>query len=124
MKVLGIRYCTVSKQAEAIALAQQIGKLSLSLRSLADEETVLAEDLPQLRQGVNQLKQEVSLLSQEAVDPMQPLDVQDDLSLTTDMQVNFLLQKVLRHIPAGGGEKTSRQVQVHRGGDTVTRDFK
>ncbi|SCA55717.1 exported hypothetical protein [Candidatus Terasakiella magnetica] len=100
------------KQAEIVALASQMGKLSLSLRSLADEELMIAE---------------VSKQSLEHKIAFQPVGVQRktnkaQLSLTTDKQLNFYLQTMAQKRKKQGAS-ASRKVQVHRGGSLSVQKF-
>ncbi|WP_135077220.1 Flp pilus assembly protein CpaB [Terasakiella sp. SH-1] len=95
------------KQAEIVSLATQMGKLSLSLRSLADEELVLAEVQPS---GFD-----------HKIAFTQPMEIKEQLSLTTDKQLNFYLQKMAQKRKKQGG--ASRSVQVLRGGSASVKKF-
>ncbi|MDV7340377.1 Flp pilus assembly protein CpaB [Terasakiella sp. A23] len=115
------------KQAEKVALATQIGKLSLSLRPIADETTILAEDIPMMNAPVDQLKHKIGGFDQYNNHPSIPrLELDDDMSLTTDVDVNFFWQKMAKYAPSVTGEKSSAssKVQVHRGSKSTTQEFK
>lgn len=115
------------KQAEAVALATMVGKLSLSLRSLGEEKIILSEIYPQLPQKVqsmseNGLSHQVALNNIQ-VQPIQRLEIQDELSMTTDMEINFAYRKALKYAKRGSGS-SGRSVQVFRGATSDTRKFK
>lgn len=116
------------KQAEQVALATQIGKLSLSLRSLADEDTIIAEDLSHLGQDAPSFKHKIGFEKNNNQPSVSKLEPEDDLSLTTDVEVNFFWQKMARMEklmgPMSSSGTSGRKVQVHRGGTSTTQEFK
>lgn len=101
------------KQAEALALSIQIGRLSLSLRSLAEEEVILTE----LQEGEKATGPKHDVMLSKALMPLEP----EEQSFTTDVEVNYFLQKMMKTRKTG---TTSHSVKVHRGGDTAVREFK
>ncbi len=110
------------KQAEAVALAAQMGSLSLSLRSLADEEIVISEALHAPQEIIEGLKHRISFQQGPVKsDEIPRLEIQDEMSLTTDRDVNFYYKK-LRKVPSTGGQ-SSRKVQVLRGSETTEKKF-
>ncbi len=114
------------KQAEKVALANQIGKLSLSLRSLADEETIMSQDFPMMGDDVKPMKHKVNFEKTGNLPPLPLLETDDDMSLTTDVDVNFFWQKMARYESqlGGGRSSSSQKVQVHRGSKSTTQEFK
>jgi len=112
------------KQAETVALATMVGKLSLSLRSLGDEDIITSEkngkdaNKAQFTTG-NGLYNEVA--SKEG--PVQRLETQDELSMTTDTEINFFYRKALKN-PKRGSGSSGRSVQVLRGSASNTKKFK
>ncbi len=110
------------KQAEQVALAIQIGKLSLSLRSLADEDSILLGKLNTLPEKIDPLNHRISM-NEEQTSGMERLEIEDDMSLTTDADLNFFWHKMKHLQPQAARVQTSRKVQVLRGSDAKTREF-
>lgn len=130
------------KQAEAVILANDIGDLSLSLRSLADADVILSEHQQgtqtQEAKALHKANFEApafpqALLVQNDVDPapentntsasLERLGQHDEFSLTTDWQVNYLLQNILKYGAVQSAPAPQKQVDVHRGGATTTHKF-
>lgn len=110
------------KQAEIVALATQMGSLSLSLRSLADEEVILSESLSMPEDIVQGLKQRITYLQSDGqkTSLIPRLELQDQMSLTIDRDVNFYYQKMSK---SRSGKKASRNVLVVRGSETAEKKF-
>jgi pilus assembly protein CpaB len=110
------------KQAETVALATMVGQLSLSLRSLGEEDVILSELSSQNSDTGKALDHKVSFVDAAEKQPVQRLEIQEELSMTTDLDVNFAYRKALSLI-GKPTQSTGRKVQVLRGSQSDTKNF-
>lgn len=126
------------KQAEMIALSNRIGKMSLALRSLAEEEEFFADARPHVPEyGQAALKHPVDFAENAPVPEgtdlsgypqgyAAPLQSEGELSLTTDYEVNYFFQKLNQYGYGGSSKKGNgggSSVEVLRGSNKQTREF-
>jgi len=126
------------KQAEMIALSNRIGKMSLALRSLAEEKEFIADARPHVPEyGQANLKHPVEFaenapMPEGTVLPgspqgyAAPLQREGELSLTTDYDVNYYFQKLNQYGYGGTPKKGNgggSSVEVLRGSNKQTREF-
>lgn len=110
------------KQAEMVQLATQMGKLSLSLRSLAEEDEMLADLVNDTPTTMSDLGHTIAYHSAKN-SGLNKLEIEDEMSLTIDHQVNFYAQKMAK-MRKKTGRSSTRTVQVSRGGQITTQKFR
>jgi len=125
------------KQAEALFLANEIGELSLSLRSLADDSVRYNEAMNQPASIQDPDFHNASFTGDALpLQLMQPASNEEStqntlpsgenkakFSFTTDYQVNYLLQHMVKSTPRATSHQAPHRVEVHRGGTTTSHDF-
>ena len=96
-----------------------------ALITLVDEEIALNDAITELSKPKEEgLKQNASFqLIEEEKKESPVLPQEDNLSVTTELDLNYFFQKVAKQSKAGG-VKSSQKVQVSRGGSTTEREFK